>query len=259
VDQDEIELRLQRALQSANLLKVAEEVPDDDDDGETLTTEDAIPSAVRPEAPRSQSLFQLHEAHPYVLDLFLLKRYGPEWLEWEPETLIARVGHDWRSGISPLNMQKLQAVKTLHFVDTFWQNWEVFTPCTTAFNNAMPDFEVMQIPTVAQCAVAVDIANRLRSEVSWSDEMKAYLEVVHKFDGVLCSIEPLEFVQIDVDAIDFDCGEVMRQWPSVRRTMQAPSDKTVTGEQLRRLLVVHETLLESRAALTTQLQLLLHA
>lgn len=250
VDEEEVERKLRAAFRIEDLLKVAEEAPDDE--GETLTEEEKPPSSPIPTVSGS-GIFQQQDAHPYVLDLILLKKYGPEWLEWETETLLERVAVDWRSFVSELNLQKLQAVKTLHFVDTFWQNWEVFVPCTMSFNNTLPDFEMMQVPTVAQCAVAIDTANRLRSEVKWSEEMKAYLEVVHRFNGILCPAEPMNFITIDTEDVAIDCGAVMRQWPEVRKSLQAPNSKTAEAEQLRRLLGVHEALIESRALLVSQL------
>jgi hypothetical protein len=209
-------------------------------------------------SPTLDNLFEHPDAHPYVLDLALLKKYGPEWLEWEPDTLFMQVPEDFNSAsISDLNMSKLQAVKTLHLVDGFWQEWEIFTPVTMALNGLFPDFRVAQVPTVAQCAVAVDIARRIRTEPAWSDEMRAYLEVVHKHDGISCSIEPLEFVEVDMEDYPVDCADVVRQWPLVRRTRKAPTGDTTTDEQLRRLLVVQQSIDEDRATLAAQLPLLL--
>lgn len=206
------------------------------------------------------NLFQHPDAHPYVLDMALLKKYGPEWMEWEPETLELRVTQDFNTAsLSDLNRSKLNAMITLHYTDTFWLDWDVFLPCTMSLNGFFPDFEVMQIPTVSQCAVAVDIARRVREDVPWSDELRAYLDVVHRFEGIFCAIDPLDFVEIDGEDYPVDCKEVSMLWPAVRKSGKPPTAETVEAEQLRRLLIVHESLLEDRARLKSQLPILLDA
>ena len=40
-----------------------------------------------PKLPTTINLFQHPDAHPFVLDLALLRKYGPEWMQWEPDTL----------------------------------------------------------------------------------------------------------------------------------------------------------------------------
>src|SRR5580658_669600 len=87
------------------------------------------------------------DAHPIVLDLLLIRRYGPEWLLLEPETLQSIIPEDFGTQtLSDLNLSKLQACKTAHVVESFWQRWEVFTWCAMSFNGEFPDFEIMQVP-----------------------------------------------------------------------------------------------------------------
>ncbi len=166
---------------------------------------------------------------------------------------------DFRTvSVSEVNLNKIQALKTLHFVDSYWTNWEVFIPCTMAFNGLLPDFEVMQVPTAAQCMVSADVANRIRQDVRWSEELVDYLSVVHFHDGIFCPIEPLEFVTVDGEDYGVDCAVVRERWPSIRKSGRAPTEETVEGEQLRRLLLIREFLEESRVRLRQQLSLAAH-
>jgi hypothetical protein len=267
VDHEEIERRFKEAFEQAGLLKTGEaEGTLEVDATEVEEKTDAKPvselrlreGSVRP--PTVINLFQHPDAHPYVLDLALLKKYGPEWMEWEGETLRLRIPRDFpTTSVSDLNIQKIQAAKTLHYVDTYWRDWDVFLPCTMALNGLFPDFNIMQVPTVAQCAVSVDTANRIRSDVDWSDEVRAYLNAIHRFDGILCPFEPLEFVEVDVEGLPIDCEEIQELWPEVRRTKRAPTEESVTAEQLRRMLIVQDALKENRDHLQAQLPMLLHA
>lgn len=256
--------RLDAAKYAESLEPTALPVEDD------LTTEVAeiltdgkapIPLVVtsKPSTVTASNLLQHRESHPYVLDLALLKRYGPEWFGWEHETLELRTGQDFAAPVGALNYEKLQAVKTLHYVDTFWTNWEVFAPCAMALNDLFPDFEMMQVPTVAQCAVAIAISKLIREDVPWSDEMKLYLESVHRFNSVLCPTAPLDFVSVDVTGLPINVEEIHTRWPFVRRSgVVSDGDDSVEAEQLRRMLVVHTALMEDRERLRAQLPLLLH-
>lgn len=218
---------------------------------ETTTEDDEEKGAqVR---PIHINLFQHPDAHPIVLDVALLRTYGPEWMTWEPEVLELRVPQDFRtSSISDLNMEKIQAVKTMHFVDTFWQNWEVFLWCMMPLNDAFPDFARMQVPTVAQCLVAVDIANRIRTDVPWSQEIKTYLETVWRFGNLFCPIPPVHFIDVEIPEV-VDCQEVLQRWPSVRASSDRPKGGTIIDEQLRRMQLAHDYLEHNRARLRRQM------
>ena len=264
-----VEQRFQEALRQVGLQKQAESleltsVPEDDKIvTELIETVGQVPEKEegdpRPDPePTLINIFEHPEAHPYVLDLALLKKYGPEWFEWERETLELRVPQDFKTArISDLNLEKLMAAKTLHYVDGFWQSWQVFVVCAMPLNNLFPDFEVMQVPTAVQCAVAVDNANRIRSDVQWSDEMKAYVGAACKFDGIFCPIEPIDFAEVDAENYPVDCEEIRERWPLVRKTGKVPNEESVTAEQLRRMLLIYQAIQEDHERLRNQLPLLL--
>lgn len=201
-----------------------------------------------------QNLFSHPDAHPLVLDLVLLHRYGADWLGWEPETIQNHTGVDLGQ-ISDINFSKVMALKALHLVDHFWQRWEIFVWCAMPLNGFYPDFQMMQVPSVAQCAVAVDISKRIREDVPWSSELKKYLEIVYRHDNLFCPEPPLEFVEVDSTGI-VDCAEVRKRWPDVRISRHAPTEHGDVEEQLRRMLVVYEHLTESRDRLRAQSRLL---
>lgn len=143
----------------------------------------------------SKNLFQHPDAHPVVLDLVLLNKYGPEWFFYENELLRHRIEQDFQSA-SDLNYVKCLAMKTLHMVDSFWQRWEVFLFCCMPLNDMLPDYISMQVPTAAQVAVAVDIANAVRTDVEWSDEMRAYVGAVLQHDHYAVRPSLLQFAEL---------------------------------------------------------------
>jgi len=213
-----------------------------------------------PVAVTKRNLFTHPDVHAVVLDLLMLKKYGMDWLGWEPETIELFVPQDFGiKEVSGLAMSKLMACKTLHLVDTYWKQWEVFNWCTMPFNNLYPDFDVLQVPTVAQCLISVDVAERIRDDVEWSEEVKRYIASVYRHDGIFCTIAPTHFVTIDTADFVIDCHELHKLWPTVRETGRAPSDATIMGEQLRLLLDVYKYLKTSQDTLRSQLTLVENA
>lgn len=232
----------------------------------TAIIEDVSPKEDHGEKPVSvagtssvtaQNLFRHPDVHPLVLDLFLLRRYGHTWLEWEPESLEVILPVDLHSSVSDVNFAKINACKALHLVDTFWQRWEVFVWCTMALNGVPPDFHVMQVPTFAQCLVSVDIANRIREDVPFSDEVTHFMRAALQHDGLLLPQSPIKVPPIEVEGVDLK--KLGDRWEEARAQGKAPAADTLEDEQLRRMLIINEFLEESRTRLRHQLELVPHA
>jgi len=257
----DLERRFLEALQSLGVKEgsepgVTEEVETVDKDKEKGTTHVPLP----PSRVSSANLFTHPEAHPIVLDMALIRKYGVEWMEWEPETLEIRIPEDFKvNGVSDLNLSKIQACKTLHLVDSYWQRWEVFGWCTMSFNGVFPDFNVMQVPTVGQVLVSVDTANRIREDVAWSQEVQEYIRAVYRHDGIVCTQPPADFVH-NIPSGSVDTEEVDRLWhEQVRISRKAPTGEGYVDEQLRRILAVDNYLEEYRTRLHQQIGLVVDA
>lgn len=229
---------------------------------ETVEPEDAasrVAAGAAPRSPTTINLFQHPDAHPFVLDLALLRKYGPDWMGWEPEVLEARILQDFKTNsLSDLNADKLMAIAAVHLQDGFWTEWHVFNPIALALAGSVVDFRVMQGITVPQALIAVDVVNRLRTGVEWSLEMKTYLSVVHHHDGMFVPIAPLEWVEVDASDHPVDVAEVRRRWDEVRSSNVAPPSTSAENVQLERMLVAWNLLEENRKQLQDQLPLLYH-
>lgn len=213
-------------------------------------------AAVVQKKPIAINLFQHPDSHPIVLDLLLLRKYGPDWLAWESEFIREKVPVDFPTkDLSDLNMEKIQAVRVLHLNDTFWQRWENFSPIVQVFNNQFPDFQKMQVATTAMVAVAIDTAKRIREDVEWSQELVDYMRMVCRHDGIYRPPEPLGFLDVETDHGLVDIDEINEKWPDVRRSGKAPTEDSIVAEQLRRNLIVHQYLEEFRDRLSSQLAL----
>jgi len=208
-------------------------------------------------SPTTINLFQHPDAHPFVLDVALLHRYGIDWMGWEPEVLEAKILHDFRTrSISDLNFDKIQAVKTLHLVDTFWQQWTVFVPCALALSGVHAEFRVLTAPTVPQAMIAIDIAAKIRKDTMYSFEIEKFLEVVYLHDGIVCPTDSMaNIVHVDASLYGIDVDAVRQRWDDVRRSGKAPEGRTLEDDQLRRMLEAHRLLEDNRKQLQEQLPL----
>ena len=240
----------------AELLRVLRDDPTEELESTAPSEEDAsAPAPVVTTPVTARTLFVHPETHPVIIDLALLQKYGPEWLEWEPETVQLCVGQDF-GAMSDLNFSKAMAMKALHLVDSFWERWEVFNWCLHPINGLFPDFDVMQVPTVAQVMVAVDVANRVREDVAFSEEVRLYIGAVHRHDGLFVAQPPVDAVAIiNTSEVNIDLAKVRADWPSVRISKTAPTAQTAEAEQLRRMLTAFTFLADSRSRLRSQLHL----
>jgi hypothetical protein len=244
--------------------KAPKHLPASDEEGDVgFETDESDVSTPTKQAQAVQptviNFFQRPDAHPVVLDLALLKKYGPEWLTWEPETLMWRIPQDFKTAaVSDLNLHKVQAMKALHFNDTYWQRWEVFNWCTASLNGHYPNFDVMQVHTAAQLLISVDIANRVREDVPLTNEVKAFIAQSAKFDGVFFLPEPLDDIQIIPENDLVNVTLIKENWPSVRAADRAPTNDTILAEQLRRILAAYDLVRAERARLQQQLPLVMN-
>lgn len=213
-----------------------------------------------PSMPTTINLFQHPDAHPFVLDLALMRKYGPEWMEWELEILLHKIQQDFRTkSVSDLNLDKVQAVKTLHLVDTFWEEWLVFVPCAMALSGFPAEFRALTALTVPQLMVAVDVAAKLRGDIGYSDEVKTFMETVYLHDGIVCPTAPLDkIVTVDASVFDVDQKAIMERWDGVRASGVAPKGDTVEDVQLQRMLEAHQILEDNRRQTREQLPLIYH-
>jgi hypothetical protein len=147
----------------------------------------------------SKNLFVHHDTHPVVFDVALLARYDLDWLVWEAQTLWKEVKDDFRvPSISDHACTKIQALRTLHINEWFWTKWEVFCWITQALNNNIPDFHVIQKPSIAQLLAAVDISDMVRAGEEFTQEVKGWMAACLVDEGVFYAPNPIAFCQDEV-------------------------------------------------------------
>jgi hypothetical protein len=155
-----------------------------------------------------RNLFTHHDVHPVVLQFALLRAFGIEWVDWEPETIWASVQKSFQTQISELSRAKVQAVKTCLVSIGPWESWQVFEKVIQALNNNIPRWEMMQAPELEQLYAGVDILDSIMKR-PFADEVKHYMAAAVLYADVIFVPPPLDFIQVEVSHphyVCLDCG-----------------------------------------------------
>lgn len=203
------------------------------------------------------NVFQHPNSHPLLLDLLLIKKFGTEWIEWDPDAVHIVIKKVFGVVPSSLAIHKICAMKTLHLVDSYWKRWEVFLPVTMSLNSIEPNFEILQVPTICQTAVSVDIASFVRKDVEWSDEIKSFVGVIVKHDHFYQPPEILSFCKLQSDPLDADLiSRVETAFKEIKTKNKTDEVNEVVEQQAQLLLMVTNYVLGYRKRLKEQLHLL---
>lgn len=179
---------------------------------------EAVPSVKEP-APESEdktqqlifrqvsksNLFSHPEAHPYVLDLALIKTFNLEWFEWEPDTVFQEIKTTFNTSIADINRVKIMATMTLHIIDTAWEHWEVFESTIQALNGVIPNPSYMNPCDVPFLMAGVDIINDIRKE-EFNDEIGRYVAACFMNEEVSYAPPPLDFSQPYLSQLRYRCA-----------------------------------------------------
>ena len=139
-----------------------------------------------------RSFLAHHDAHPFALDVLLLKTFGPQYYDWEWETIRAELQRMFSTTVSELNFNKIEAMRTLHLSDRVWRAWEVFEKVVQALNNNIPLFDRMQKCSLAQLWNGARIMGMVRRE-KFAGDVPRYVAAVFLDDSVQYCPEPLAF------------------------------------------------------------------
>lgn len=140
----------------------------------------------------AKTAFTFSNTHPLTLNLLMLSAFGPEYLGWEAETCWDEIRSTWGVTVSDIGKNKIQAVRTIYVSQEVGSEWEVFEKVAAGLVGVPPRIEVMQRPTAARAAVALDIITTVRPESDVKDEVYRYCSAVLRDHGMVYGPEVLE-------------------------------------------------------------------
>lgn len=149
-------------------------------------------------------MFSSPHAHPLALDVILLDAFGPEWLSWEATTIWSEIKSEFGTETSAPNRNKINAVKTLHLVNTPWTQWEVFTLVIVGLNGEIPDFKILVKPSVSQLIAGIRMINQVK-EQPFGEEVARYVAACFLEDGVFYLPPPAHFGQRFAEQTQYRC------------------------------------------------------
>ena len=127
-------------------------------------------------------MLNLEIAHPVPVEVLLLDAFGPDFWEWEIETLRVELQRTFRASPPQFNMDCIQALRTIHMSNAWYQDWVLFEKTVAGLNNVPVSFQHGQKPTMGQLMAAVEAINEIRP-VDFSLEVQLYSAAVVLDDG----------------------------------------------------------------------------
>lgn len=166
------------------------------------------PAPVRASKEPIIRLFSWHDAHPIALFMVLLKRFGADFLEWDPHALRKEIVSSFEAtSVSELNWNKIEAARTAVLVSSPWSEWHVFEKVVQGLNNNEVDPEVGQPASLPQLMAGVDILSGLDSDMKFSKEVAAYVAACALEAGVIYLPPPLDFAQTMLSEPQYYCRD----------------------------------------------------
>ena len=154
-----------------------------------------------------KNLWVHHDSHVVPLDIALMGKYQEDWFTWEPETVWREIRDDFRvPSIADHVKSKVQAAKTLHISEAFWKQWEVFCWLNQSFNNKLPDFRILQKPSIPQLVNTVETADLIRTGESFGLEVQSFVAASMVEEGVFYAPSPIKFCQDEISHLLEDKG-----------------------------------------------------
>lgn len=151
-----------------------------------------------------ENVWRHPNAHPLVLTLLLLDRYGKEYLDWDAETLrITLYREDVR--LSNSVWTKIQAARVGLMAPSPWRQWEIFHSVARGLNGHQPNFTYLERPEMGHLAVAVDILGTMDPQRPWNEDVEKFVAAAAKDTGVPWLPAPLQFSQREIDKPKYIC------------------------------------------------------
>ncbi len=139
------------------------------------------------------------DTHPLVLNLIMLRLYGPEYIGWDPETTWNECRLDFGVGVLDANKQKIQAVVALYANERVGADWVLFEKVAAGLVGIAPRLDVLQRATPARAAFALECLGYIHEGAPADEEVYRYCAACMMDYGMVFGPGPLmpanEFIQ----------------------------------------------------------------
>lgn len=160
---------------------------------------DKVAAQVQPSA-----LYKDPDAHPLVLLLMVLDRYGPDSMDWDPEVLRATLMRD-AYVVSGANWTKLMAARVLIMSPSPWRQWEVFHWTARGLAGLPPNFSFLEQPELGHLFVCADLATIIDPKRETAVEVDKFVAASLRAGGHVYAPESLSFAQRELEDPQLEC------------------------------------------------------
>lgn len=149
-------------------------------------------------------LYKDPDAHPLVLTLMVLDRYGNDSLDWDPEVLRVTMIRD-NLQVSGTNWAKIMASRVLLASPSPWRQWHVFHWVARGLGGQAPNFTFFEEPEIGHlflCADVMKIVDPARVTVL---EVDKFVAATLRHNGQVWAPESLSFAQHALEDPQLEC------------------------------------------------------
>lgn len=128
--------------------------------------------------------------------IFLNKEFGPDWWEWEVETIDRMLWLKFSVALEEINRDKILAIRHLCRSDQPFWDWFEYNQCALSFAGAIADFEMLKKPSSGMIISAVKTMNFIRPEreSNFGNDVVKYICISLMDDGIY--VPPLSLADI---------------------------------------------------------------
>ena len=117
---------------------------------------------------------------------FLSAAFGPDWWEWEFETLERMLWIRYGVALEDINRDKVWAIRHVCRSDGSFSNWFEFNQSALSFSGCIADFEQLRSPSPGMVISTVKTLNHIRPDRKsfFSNDVLKYICIILKNDGL---------------------------------------------------------------------------
>lgn len=179
-----------------------------------------LTQAARPQ--QQQPLEEQSELHPLKLKTILDQNLGPDWVNWEPETIAQTLEEQLGTPPDGETFEMVQAIQVLCRTHQFWMNWQAFEKIVLALCGISPsqgdkpaqpgepgaqvDFNQIETLSPGQMVFATIQALRFSQmqQPEFGDEVLGFIAIQLQEAGLVWAPPPLDGAQHLLDQLHSD-------------------------------------------------------
>lgn len=165
------------------------------------------------------------------------------WPDIDPATVVLELEEQFlRHGLSPIQgvIEKALAVQTVLKSEAPFDDAHIFTKVAIAFGGHEPMFGYLEVPSVAEMALAAEVMKKLRPEESFGVDVKRFARAVMREEGVVDYPKAMKHLALTkIECVGDECDDLRSEATEGKSDMartQAEKIKNIddyVAEQLR--------------------------